>query len=85
MASPDPSAGLAAARAALQARAPVLLTSARSNPFSGTAVVVSAMLGAQLRALDPHAVLAVGIAANVLAAQLPGLRVVTDPATARMP
>jgi hypothetical protein len=100
VASPEPSAGLAAAREALRAHAPVLLTSAptggatTSNPFSGTAApspgtaappsgtadVVSAMLRAQLRALDPRAVLAVGIAASVLAAQLPGIRVVTDPA-----
>jgi len=35
---------------------------------------------AQLRALDPRAVLAVGVAANVLTAQLPGIRVVTNPA-----
>ncbi len=80
VASPDPSADLAAARAALRAHAPVLLTSAPSNPFSGTATVVSAMLRAQLRALDPDAVLAVGVAAKVLATQLPGIRVVTDPA-----
>jgi hypothetical protein len=38
------------------------------------------MLRAQLRALDPRAVLAVGVAAGVLAAQLPGIRVVTDAA-----
>ena len=100
VASPEPSAGLAAAREALRAHAPVLLTSAptggatTSNPFSGTAApspgtaapssgtaaVVSATLRAQLRALDPRAVLAVGVAASVLAAQLPGIRVVTDPA-----
>jgi hypothetical protein len=100
VASPDPSVGLAAARDALRAHAPILLTSAptggatASNPFSGTAApslstaapssgtaaAVSAMLRVQLRALDPRAVLAVGVAASVLAAQLPGIRVVTDPA-----
>jgi hypothetical protein len=53
VASPDPSAGLAAARVALRAPAGVLPTSAPSNPFSGTAAAVSAMLRAQLRALDP--------------------------------
>ena len=69
VASQDPTADRAAARQALLAHAPVLLTS-----------VVSAMLRAQVRALDPRDVLAVGIAGNVLAAQLPGLHVVTNPA-----
>jgi hypothetical protein len=69
IASPDPTADLAAARLALRAHAPVLLTS-----------VVSATLRAQVRALDPRVVLAVGVAGNVLAAQLPGIRVVTNPA-----
>jgi hypothetical protein len=44
------------------------------------AAMVSAVLRAQIRALDPRAVLAVGVAGDVLAAQLPGIRVVTDPA-----
>ena len=38
------------------------------------------MLRAQIRALDPRAVLAAGMARDVLAARLPGIRVVTDPA-----
>jgi len=46
---------------------------------AGSAVTVSARVRAEIDALRPRAVLAVGIAANVLAAQLPGLRVVTDP------
>jgi len=93
MASPDRSADLeVAARWALRAHAPLLLTSASTGGAvpgtaaaaarrpSGTAAVVSAMLRAQIRALDPRTVLAVGVARNVLAAQLPGIRVVTDPA-----
>ena len=51
-----------------------------SGHSSGTAAVVSAMVRAQIRALDPRAVLAAGVAGNVLAAQLPGIRVVTNPA-----
>ena len=88
-----------AARSALQAHAPLLLTStptagaggtkvtpahaaARTvaDYSSGTAAVVSAVLGAQIRALEPRAVLAVGVPRNALAAQLPGIRVVTNPA-----
>ena len=38
------------------------------------------MLRAQIRSLDPRAVLAVGVAGAVLAAALPGIRVVTNPA-----
>ena len=75
VASPDRSAELAAARSALQARAPLLLASARAG-----GVAVSATLRAQVKALDPHAVLTVGVPGNVLAAGLPGIRVVTDPA-----
>jgi hypothetical protein len=77
VASPSRPADLAAAaRSALRAHAPLLLTSA---PTGGT-VPGGAMLRAQIRALDPRAVLAVGVAGNVLAAQLPGIHVVTDPA-----
>jgi hypothetical protein len=47
---------------------------------SGTRAVVSATLRAQIRILDPRAVLAVGMPGSELAAQLPGIRVVTDPA-----
>ena len=76
VASPDRSAELtAAARSALRAHAPLLLASARAG-----GPVVSAILRARIKALDPRAVLAVGVARNVLAAALPGIRVVTDPA-----
>jgi hypothetical protein len=47
---------------------------------SPRAAMVSAMLRAQISALDPRVILAVGAAANVLAARLPGVRVVTNPA-----
>jgi len=86
VASPGGPAGLAAAaRSALRAHAPLLLTAgpaarAAARTVSGPAVVVSAMLRAQIRALDPRAVLAAGVARDVLAAQLPGIRVVTGPA-----
>ena len=102
VASPSLPADLAAAaRSALRAHAPLLLTStppggtgpggASATPAraaartvadhsAGTTAVVSAVLRAQIRALKPRAVLAVGVAGNALAAQLPGIRVVTDPA-----
>jgi hypothetical protein len=76
VASPDRPAELtAAARSALRAHAPLLLTPARAD-----GAVVSAMLRARIKALDPRAVLAAGVARNVLAAALPGIQVVTDPA-----
>jgi len=53
-------------------------TVARHSPSAAS--VAGAVLRAQVRALDPRAVLAVGVARNVLAAQLPGIRVVTGPA-----
>jgi hypothetical protein len=71
VAGQNPSADLAAAREALLAHAPLLLTSAPAG---------AAVLRAQISALDPHAVLAAGVAVSVLAAQLPGIRVVTSPA-----
>jgi hypothetical protein len=102
VASPSLPADLpAAARSALQAHAPLLLTSTptvRAGPGGtsatparaaartvadhspSTTAVVSAVLRAQIRALKPRAVLAVGVPGNALAAQLPGIRVVTDPA-----
>jgi hypothetical protein len=90
VASPGRPADLAAAaRSALRAHAPLLLTAgpaartaARtvSGRPAGPAAVVSAMLRAQIRALDPRAVLAAGLARDVLASRLPGIRVVTDPA-----
>ena len=75
VASPDRSAEVAAARSALRARAPLVLVSARTG-----GPVVSAMLRAQIKALDPHAVLTVGVPGKVLVAALPGIRVVTNPA-----
>jgi hypothetical protein len=69
--SPARPAGLAAAAtSALRAHAPLLLT---SGPGGAT-------MRAQIRALNPRAVLAVGVARNALAAALPGIRVVADPA-----
>jgi hypothetical protein len=43
-----------------------------------TVALVSRALQAQIQALDPRAVLAVGVAGHALAASLPGIRVVTD-------
>ena len=102
VASPSRPADLpAAARLALRAHAPLLLTStptvgagpggtgataARAavrtvaDHSYGTAAVVSAVLRTQIRTLEPRVVLAVGVPENALAAQLPGIRVVTDPA-----
>ena len=85
VASADRSADLAAAaRSARRSYAPLMLTSARASGRAPggatTSAMVSAVLRAQVRALDPRAVLAVGVAGNVLAAALPGIRVVTDPA-----
>ena len=59
-----------------------LHTGARSASGSARAVaaMVSAVLRARVKALDPRLVLAVGIPAKVLAAQLPGVRAVTNPA-----
>jgi len=101
VASSSPRADVAAARQALRAYAPLLLTVAgtggsapggitttalraaarsASGSSAATPAVVSAALRERIRALDPHVVLAVGVAANVLAAQLPGIRVVANPA-----
>ena len=74
--SPGPPADLAAAaRSALRAHAPLLLTSGHPGGAGP-----GAMMRAQIKALDPRAVLAVGVPGKVLAAQLPGTRVVTSPA-----
>jgi len=78
VASPNRQADLTAAREALRAHAPLLLTASSSS--TATAAVVSAALRAQVSALDPHVVLAAGVAANVLRAQLRDVRVVTNPA-----
>ena len=76
VARPDRPAELTAARWALRAHAPLLLASAQAG-----GATVSAMLRARIKALDPHVVLAAGMPGNVLAAALPGIRVVTSPAT----
>jgi hypothetical protein len=55
-------------------------TRSASGSAQAAAAVVSAVLRARVKALDPRLVLAVGIPAKVLAAQLPGVRVVTNPA-----
>jgi len=76
IASPDRPAELAAAtRWALRAHAPLLLASAGPG-----GAVVSATLRARIKALHPRAALAMGVDGNALAAALPGIRVVTDPA-----
>ena len=62
-----------AARAASRSHAPLLLTPAGTGGAPPT-------LRAQIKALDPRAVLAVGVSGNVLAAALPGIHVVTNPA-----
>lgn len=72
-------AGLAAAASrARKAHAPLLLASARRPSARGSNA--SAGLRAEVRALHPRAVLAIGISRSVLAAQLPGTRVLTSPA-----
>jgi len=76
VARPDRPAELTAARWALRAHAPLLLASAQAG-----GAAVSAMLRARIKALDPHVVLAAGMSGNVLAAALPGIRVITNPAT----
>jgi hypothetical protein len=94
VASPDRPGDLAAAVSqSLRAHAPLLLTSggagravsgtgrriaSAGSPVPGS--VVSATLRAQIRTLDPRAVLGVGVAGSVLATALPGIRVVTSPA-----
>jgi hypothetical protein len=64
-----------AAGLASRAHAPLLLTS----PHAGQGAGGAAALRAGIRALHPHAVLLVGVARNALSAQLPGIRVVSDP------
>jgi hypothetical protein len=61
---------------ASRAHAPLLLTSAQAGAQAGSA----ATLHTEIRALHPRAVLAVGVARSALAAQLPGIHVVTGPA-----
>jgi hypothetical protein len=69
-----PAAVVAAAADAVRAHAPLLLTAAAGQALIGPA------LQAQIRALKPRAVLAVGVPGGDLAASLPGIRVVTNPA-----
>ena len=64
-----------AARAATHPALRAVLTQAH-----GTATTAGAALRVEINDLHPRAVLAVGVAANVLSSQLPGVRVVTDPA-----
>ena len=74
VADPDRPADRArAAAVAERAAAPLLLTSGR--PAQGGSV-----LRAEIGALAARTVLAVGVAANLLSAQLPGVHVVTDQA-----
>jgi hypothetical protein len=71
-----PAALAAAARFARRKSAPVLLTSAGPNAAAG---LLSPAARAEVGALHPEYVLAVGIARRTLAAQLPGMNVVTSP------
>jgi predicted O-methyltransferase YrrM len=83
---PDQPASLAAAaRSALRAHAPLLLlTAERTN--AGQAISArspgpaSAALRSQIREMRPRAVLATGTAGSALAAELPGIHVVSSPA-----
>jgi hypothetical protein len=74
-ASHDTGLAAAAGRAG-RAHAPLLLAS----PRPGADADAQAALRAGIRALSPRAVLADGVAGNTLAAQLPGVHVVTAPA-----
>jgi hypothetical protein len=69
VASQSANLNLAAARAE-HAHAPLLLTAARGR---------STALRTEVLALHPSAVLAIGVSQHALAAQLPGISVVTDP------
>src|SRR5437868_12177492 len=74
-------AGLAAdAAQAARAHAPLLLTRVGQSDGDGDADAGAGALRAEVRALHPRAVLAAGVAARGLAAQLPGVRVVGSPA-----
>jgi len=65
----------AAVSRADRAHAPLLLTSPQAGAEAGGV----AALRTGIRALRPHAVLAVGVAAKAVSAQLPGIHVVTSP------
>jgi hypothetical protein len=82
---PDRPASLAAAaRSALRAHAPLLLTSGKTGPGRAApgrpAGPASAALRSQIKEMRPRAVLATGMAGQALATQLPGIRVVSSPA-----
>jgi hypothetical protein len=77
VASENRPAGLAAAAGwAARSHAPLLLSPAQAAAQPGG----MATLRAGIRALHPRAVLATGVAANALSAQLPGTHVFTGPA-----
>ena len=79
VADPDhPADWRAAAALARRSAAPLLLTPGRVT--LGRAGPGLAVLRAEISALRPRAVLAVGVTGKVLSAQLPGIHVVTDPA-----
>ena len=74
LANPDDMAGVAVAAArARGAHAPLLLTSPTTSAAAARAL-------AEIRALAAREVLDTGMAAGPLAAELPGVRVITDPA-----
>ena len=82
---PDRPASLAAAaRSALRAHAPLLLTAGQVSPGRAAAGQspgpASAALRSQIREMRPRAVLATGTAGSALAAELPGIHVVSSPA-----
>ena len=57
-----------------------LITAAAAGHARSAAVAAGVRLLTRVKDLNPRAVLAVGVAGNVLAAQLPGIHVVTSPA-----
>jgi hypothetical protein len=75
-----PAAASAPARGAGASMAARTAAGTAAAQTGGTAALVSAALQAEIHALQPRAVLAVGVPGKVLSAQLPGIHVVTDPA-----
>lgn len=86
LASADHKAAISSAAArATRLHAPLLLVPAGPRSPGGVAVrTLSAAVGLrdELRALAAREVLDVGVAASLLSAQLPGVRVITDPSQA---
>jgi hypothetical protein len=73
LANPDDKAGLAVAAArARSVHAPLLLTSAKISDATSSTL-------AEILALSARAVIGTGTAADQLAAELPGIRVISDP------